>query len=310
MCYSSKIEADYRRYLRDTGGRLSLYEFRQLFWERTQGRRLKVPRGMEEAFLAGNDPAEREIAALIRAHRGAEATRLQQDLFAQRARLAEAERKLATKPTKTAAESKRIATAKVEQYLAWLADLNRTETRPGDGRIFPGVYAYVLIVENGERVIKPMRYGCRPAGKPAEYDVKYPGTYNARRDNLEAFWKGQFGRTHGVALWWCFYEHVVREGRDVVLEFAPITGQLMPVACLYSHWTPPAGSDEPALWSFAAITDHPPPEVAAAGHDRCIIPLKGEHLERWLNPDPADLAAQQAILEDRERYFYEHRMAA
>jgi putative SOS response-associated peptidase YedK len=310
MCYSSKIEADYRRYLRETGGRLSYDDFRVIFWERTQGRKIKVPRGMEQAFLAGESPDDREIAGLIEAHRQAEATRLQQDLFAQRARLAEAERKLATKPTKTAAESMRIATAKVAQYLAWLADLNRTESRAGDSRIFPGVYAYVLIVENGDRVVKPMRYGCRPAGKPANYDFKFPGTYNARRDNLEAFWRGQFGRTHGVALWWYFYEHVVRDGQDVVLEFSPSTGQLMPVACLYSHWTPPAGSDERELWSFAAITDDPPPEVAAAGHDRCIIPLKGEHLDRWLNPDPADLAAQQAVLDDRERYFYEHRMAA
>ena len=32
-----------------------------------------------------------------------------------------------------------------------------------------------------------MRYQCRLAGKPAFYDVKFPGTYNARRDNLEGF---------------------------------------------------------------------------------------------------------------------------
>lgn len=310
MCYSSRIEADYRRYLRDAGGRLSYDDFRLIFWERSQGRNIKVPRGVEDSFLAGDGPQERDIAALIRSYREGEATRLQQDLFAQRARFADAERKLADKPTKAAAQSKRIATTKIAQYLARLADMNRIEPHVRDGRIFPGVYAYVLMVEHGERVIKPMRYGCRPAGKPANYDIKYPGTYNARRDNLEGFWKGQFGRMHGVALWWCFYEHVVRDGKDVVLEFVPSTGQLMPVACLYSHWTPPAGSDEPELWSFAAITDHPPPEVAAAGHDRCIIPLKGEHLDRWLNPDPTDLATQQAILDDREQYLYEHRMAA
>jgi len=62
--------------------------------------------------------------------------------------------------------------------------------------------------------------------------------------------------------------------------------------------------------SFAAITDEPPPEVAAAGHDRCIIPIKPEHIDAWLNPDPHNLAAQYAILDDRERPYYEHRMAA
>ena len=64
------------------------------------------------------------------------------------------------------------------------------------------------------RVIKPMRYGCRPAGKPAFYDVKYPGTYNARRDNLQGFWKNQFGHTHGLIVVNAFYENVnLAQGR-------------------------------------------------------------------------------------------------
>jgi hypothetical protein len=28
-------------------------------------------------------------------------------------------------------------------------------------------------------VVKPMRYQCRLAGKPAFYDVKFPGAYNS-----------------------------------------------------------------------------------------------------------------------------------
>ena len=62
--------------------------------------------------------------------------------------------------------------------------------------------------------------------------------------------------------------------------------------------------------SFAAITDDPPPEVAAAGHDRCIIPIKPEYVDAWLNPNAKHLAAQYAILDDRERPYYEHRLAA
>lgn len=251
-----------------------------------------------------------KIAELVREHRAAETSRLEQELFAQRTRLADAERKLAVKPTKAAAESARIATKKSQQILSWLADLKRVEGQGGDARIFPGTYAHVMIVEDGKRVLKPMRYGCRPAGKPAFYDTKFPGTYNARRDNLVGFWQGQFGHTHGVALWWRFYEHVDRDGQDVVLEFAPSTGELMAVACLYSHWSPPAGSDEPELWSFAAVTDDPPPEVAAAGHDRCIIPLRADHVEGWLNPAQRSTEDLLAMLHDRERFFYEHRMAA
>ena len=33
----------------------------------------------------------------------------------------------------------------------------------------------------------------RLAGKPATYDVTFPGAFNARRDDLEGFWRAQFG---------------------------------------------------------------------------------------------------------------------
>ena len=222
-------------------------------------------------------------------------------------------------PTKAATESRRIATDKIAWAMGKLSDLRRTELKDRDSRIFPGHYAPVMVMENGRLVVKPMRYQCRPAGKPAFYDTKYPGTYNARRDNLEGFWKDLFGYTHGIAIVNAFYENVNRhrvEGRElgsgeevenVVLEFKPRPTQDMLVACLWSRWS---GAGEPDLLSFAAITDDPPAEVSAAGHDRCIIPIQPEHVEAWLNPDPKNLAAQYAILDDRERPYYEHRLAA
>ena len=84
-------------------------------------------------------------------------------------------------------------------------------------------------------------------------------------------------------------------------------GQLLMVACLWSKWTAPG---QPELLSFAAITDEPPAEVEAAGHDRCIVPIKRENVDAWLNPQASDLAALDAILEDRDRPYYEHRLAA
>jgi putative SOS response-associated peptidase YedK len=94
---------------------------------------------------------------------------------------------------------------------------------------------------------------------------------------------------------------------SVVLEFRPNTGGEMLVACLRSHWKAPGEQD---LFSFAAITDEPLPEVAAAGHDRCIVPIKPENIDAWLSPDPANLGALHAILDDRDRPYYEHRLAA
>jgi putative SOS response-associated peptidase YedK len=81
----------------------------------------------------------------------------------------------------------------------------------------------------------------------------------------------------------------------------------MLVACLCSRWSAPG---EPDLLSFAAITDEPPEEVAAAGHDRCIVPIKPENIGAWLSPNASNLEAMYAILDDRDRPYYEHRLAA
>jgi len=155
-----------------------------------------------------------------------------------------------------------------------------------------------------------MRYQCRPEGKPALYDRKFPGTYNARRDNLEGFWRGQFGRHHGLLVADVFFENVEgSDGKNRVLAFTPRTGEPMLIACLWSHWSDPQGG-EPELYSFAAITDDPEPEVAAAGHDRTVINIRPENVEAWLNPDSGKLSDLQAILDDKRHPYYEHREAA
>ena len=312
MCYSAQIWADYRKYTRVFGAVISLREFVDTFWHRREEASLKLPKALEAAFEEAEASSEelRRIQMAIAEYKAERTGKLEQELFKQVKRRADAERSLqAGKPTKKAQEDLRISTAKVEQLKGWLNDLRRTELTDEDSRIFPGHYAPVMVRENGQRVIKPMRYQCRPAGKPAFYDSKYPGTYNARRDNLEGnFWQPLFGHTHGVMLASAFYENVARPEGNVVLEFRPRPQHDMLVACLWSRWVSPDGKDE--LLSFAAITDDPPPEVAAAGHDRCIIPIKPEHLDAWLQPESTDLKALYAILDDRERPYYEHRLAA
>jgi len=209
----------------------------------------------------------------------------------------------------------RIATAKIEALTTKLADLRRRETESRDNRIFPMVYAGVIVKHEGQNLLTPMRYFCRPAGKPAFYDKQFPGLYNARRDNLEKFWSGQFGHHHAVMVVESFYENVqlhamehrpLRDGeepRNEILQFTPEPAQTMLIACLWSRWSDP---QEPNLCGFAAITDEPPVDIAAAGHDRCIINLKPEHLEAWLNPENRTSGELQDILSDRAVPVFQH----
>lgn len=307
MCYSAQVHAEFKQFQREFGAVMDLDAYVKTFWWK-QGLNpiAKAPRALIRELQQIGPP---DLQASLRAADAEAIAQLEQEIFAQRKRVADAERKLLTKETKKAHDDVRIGNKKIEAAKARLAGLKRTEATPSDSRVFPGIYAPVMVWENGQRVVKPMRYQCRPAGKPAEYDRKYPGTYNARRDNLEGFWRGQFGHSHGVMVADRFYENVEVNGRNRVLEFVPSTGEPMLIACLWSHWTDPRGA-EPDLLSFAAITDEPEPEVAAAGHDRTIINIKAEHLDAWLNPDPANLAALHAIFDDKRHPFYEHREAA
>ena len=270
MCYTAQVWADYRRYVRQFGAELDIKEFFDLFWRRTTDAKVKIPKAMEDAFAEPRNAAEERIKSAIDAFAAEQTIKLEQELFKQRKRLADAERSMQSKPTKAAAESQRIAVSKIEWAMGKLSDMQRTELKGRDSRIFPGQYTPVMVSEHGRRVIEPMRYQCRPAGKPAFYDTKYPGTYNARRDNLEGFWKELFGYSHGITVVNVFYENVSRhraQGRqlgadeaaeNLVLEFKPEPAQDMLVACLWSRWTAP---DQPSQQSPTNL----PPKLPRLG---------------------------------------------
>lgn len=306
MCYSALVEADYRNYLRLTGAEMDLDQFLEIYSARVEDRSIRIPRAMERNFDLPRTDGERAIRRTIDAWRIAESAHLEKTLFAQRKRLADAERKLAVRSTLAAEDSRRIASNKITQAMARLSLINGTTPQAADSRIYPMGFAPLVVQDGARRVVRLARYHCRPAGQAADIDRRFPGLYNARRDNLGKFWRGQFGHTHGVMLVHSFFENVERNGRNEVLQFVPRPAMPMFVACLYSHWS---GPDE-TLLSFAAITDEPPDEVRAAGHDRMIVNLRPENLDRWLTPQGRPEAEIQQILGERQQPFYEHRIAA
>jgi putative SOS response-associated peptidase YedK len=315
MCYSAQVVQMARKLSRQLGIRMDYAEVEQLFFRRIEDSTINVSRGFEANFDEPANDQERRIKAAIDEHRSKTATKIERDLFSQKTRLVNAERSLKEKETKKAREDVRIATSKIAALSTKLSDLRSPDLKPDDDRIFPFVYTGVIVRKDGQNLLTPMRYHCRPAGKPASYDRQFPGLYNARRDNLEKFWGDQFGSHHAIMVVESFFENVklhtmqhreIKAGeheQNVVLQFKPEPAQLMYIACLWSRWT---DAKEPELRGFAAITDEPPADVAAAGHDRCIINLKPEHVEAWLTPDSRSRKELQDILSDRAVQVYQH----
>jgi putative SOS response-associated peptidase YedK len=319
VCYSAKVQQNLRSLAKRFGADVDWVLFEQVFHRRLQDDEIKFARALEANFQQPQSEIEQRIQADIEAYRKAIGTRWETDLFKQKKRLADAQRALQTKETKKARDDERIASTKIDTYLERLASLRRTEFRETDERIFPRYFVPLVVREGDRLLIRPMRYQCRLAGKPATYDERYPGTYNARRDNLEGFWSDLYGTQHGVMVVNSFYENVplhlfeqraLGEGeteKNLVLHFNPQPPQEMLVACLWSHWT---HKSDPDLYSFAAVTDDPPPEVAATGHNRCIIAIKPDNVAAWLSPKGLEKSKLAAILSDRPCPYYEHRIAA
>ena len=322
MCYSAQILADFSKYRR-LGGELDLEAFVVMAgWSRDAGTWIKgVPKAMRNAFVDSTVPEEQEARAAARAAYAEAAAALEQELAEQSDRLARAEYILAgPRPTKKAENDRRVATNKIAAASAKLAEVTDRSAGQEYSRIWPGGLTPVLIRDHvtGERRVVPMRYRCRLPGWDDAKEKAKPGTYNARMDSLATVWRKLWGYNHGVMVARRFFESVSlhrlqqrelapgERDMSIEIEFRPEPEQDMLLACLWRYVEPT--DDEPGFYSVAAITRNPPPEVLAAGHDRCVIPIKPENLEAWLDPQPGRLANQMAILEDPIDAYYEHQV--
>jgi putative SOS response-associated peptidase YedK len=308
MCYSAQIEESYAKYLRMTGAEMDLDQFMEIFGLRARDPTVRIPRAVDRWFDKPLTAEAQVLQGMVNAYKAVKARDLEQEIFTLKRRLADAERKLAVKPTKSALESRRIATDKLARALGNLPLYTGSQPTRLDDRIFPFHYAPLVVSQGGRPVIKLARYHLRKPAEPALIDRRLPGLYNCRRDSLDKYWKQQFGQSHAVLLVNSFFENVAQGGSNTVLHFTPRPASTMLVACLFAEWVDPDNGSR--LLSFGAISDEPTAEIAAAGHDRMIVNLRPENLDAWLNPQERSAEELQRILSDRQQAYYEHEMLA
>lgn len=320
MCYAAMARADLADCLRDFDAVLDTDMFEHLYWERVNSPRagIRFPLTIDRYFLQPRNEAEARVKRAIDAYRAVKIPEWEQEIFKQRKRFADAERALKVKHTKKAQADLGISSRKIEQLKGWLDGTKTLDNKPDDLIVHAMNYGPVLVQSNGTRKLTAMRYHCRLAGKSASIDRQLPGLYNARKTSLLDWWAPVFGARHALFIIKGFRENVKRhdmEGREllpgeepenVVLQFSPRDHQDMLVPCVWDLWE----HNGEVLQSFALITDEPPPEVAAAGHDRCPINLTRSAAEGWLSPEGRSRAELFDILEDRQRPHYEHERAA
>lgn len=325
MCYSAMVQQDAKRLARQFDAEIQLKMFAELFDRRTKGEKLSLNKAMELPFLkSAKSMEEKAIAKTIRQWHEAEIPRLEAEIAKQTERLNKAKESLKKKETKKANEDVRIATNKISKAEFDLEKHQSEEIESeSDERIYPKNYVSILTTDDkGNRIIMPMRYHMRPHDEEESFDFTHDGCYNARFDSLTRvpFWRDALenGR-RGIMVVKKFYENVptdkylknkklpaaLADRENIVVRFEPKGVDEMYIPVLWDRWN----KKKPALYSGALITDDPPPEVQAAGHDRCPIFLSEDAIDDWLTSElGTGKEIKEQILSRREKPFYDHKV--
>lgn len=335
MCFSAIIQQRAKKLGVQFHARIQTDDYTDLFVRRMEGEKLLLGVGLEMDFLEdAKTPSERRgREAILTWHRD-EAERLREEILKQVIRRDEAREKLAVKTTKKSENDLRISLNKIEKATAELArheglleaiaDKEARQAGEKKGidfdRIFPRSFTSMVCTDrDGERIVIPVRYLLRPHDKDENFDLKFHGCYNARRDALYnvPWWRNLLGQRHGILSVRNFFEFVPRDGypdrpkdepgpENLEIEFTPDSNEILYVPTLWDTWKDKTGK---ALSSAALITDTPLPDVARTGHDRTPIFLTKKGADEWLDLKTDDRAKVDAVLDQKALPQLRHRLS-
>lgn len=302
MCYSSLLERAWREYEQMFAAPFHLPSWHHLFRQRELDLLLKIPPEIDEILVAV-DPLQagaiRESDRVWRGNCRSEMARLDEEIAYLTAAL----------PKKPDAVAKAPLNHAKRRRKSLEKALNAAPVQRDTYRIYPKQFAPLILVEEGERRTVPARYRVLPRNGveyPDEYNV-----YNAVRDMLTVrkTWKPLFGAQHALFPFLKFYEWLTnpQTHKKEEVSFAAEGYGRMWAASLYEEYQDPKLG---LIRSFAMITDAPPPEVAATGHDRCPIFLDEDSIDDWLRPAGKSFESLNTLLDRKQPAYFRNSLAA
>jgi putative SOS response-associated peptidase YedK len=302
MCYSALLARSFGEYEKSFSARVDWDAFVRLYLQREIDLLLKIPSELDDMLMAHGGATALAIRNSVMRWRAAcdlEMQRLDSEITHLNGTLP----KKATSDQKTPLKDAKSRLKKIQTVMKAQAAADSTF------RIYPKYFAPVIVDAGGEKVVVPMRYRILPrtgVEVPDEYNV-----FNARRSSLLSArnWKPLFGKKHAVFPFLKFFEWVSdpETGRKIEISFSPDGYARMWAASLYEEYENPAIG---TIRSFAMVTDEPPPEVSAAGHDRCPVFLNHNLIDEWLRPAGKSSQQLDSLLDEKQPTFYSHAVAA
>lgn len=308
MCYSAMIEADLRELEKLFRVKIDWSSFDEAYKIRNDYSQAMIPSGLDSYIIQNAEtPTQKRLAKMAKEHYKAEIEKFSSKLkkYEQDVKDFEAKLKSGSK-VKDLAEKLEKRRATVEWHKEKIAYYEKIE-ETGAPRVFPNFYAPVIVRDGKEDALRLMRYHICPKNGKELNAFKY-NLFNARRDRLldSRTWKPIFGKQHGIFPFYRFYESVAGEnGESKIIYFEPKDETIMWSAAIFEE----AKIESGLLRSFAAVTDEPPPEVAAAGHDRCPIFLAKDDFGTWLEPKETSKEDLVALLDHKVPTYFQHKAA-
>ena len=163
---------------------------------------------------------------------------------------------------------------------------------------------------DGARRASMMRWGLIPFW--AKDPKKLPMMVNARAETITtlASYKDAVRKRHALAVACGYYEWTGEKGAKQPWRFVRQDDKPITLAAIWETWKPKEGVAETAgrepVESFAIVTADPSSDIAHI-HDRMPVVLDHSDFDLWLDPDPALLDRQLALLRPASvgtlRYF-------
>lgn len=308
MCYSALIKAELKDLEKLFGVKIDWSSFEEAYNIRSQYQYAQIPSGLDSYIIQNAEtPLQKRLAKMAKAHykEEIEKTTIKLKKFEQDVKDFEEKIKKGSK-AKDLDEKLRKRRETVQKQKDKIESCKNIE-ESGVPRIFPNYYAPVIVSDVKDKSIRLMRYHICPKNGTELNTFKY-NLFNARKDRLieSKMWKPIFGKQHAIFPFLRFYENVEGEdGKSKTIYFTPKDQEIMWSAAIFEE----AKLKEGLLRSFAAITDEPPPEVSAAGHDRCPIFLAEENFDLWLDPKNMTQEELVILLSSVVPTYFEHKAA-
>lgn len=149
MCYSALVRQDLQWLAKRYGAEIAWEMFEELYRKRLDDNDIQFARALDVQVLKMSSDAARKSQTYIEQYRTQQARTWEQELFRQRKRLVDAQRKLQTKETKAARNDERIAMDKIEMLTSKLSGLRSEQLSASDSRIFPKKYFVPIVTSVG-----------------------------------------------------------------------------------------------------------------------------------------------------------------